>query len=183
MPKPSGLDAMLVAASLPEKTVELCLRGDLVARIEDLERDLRTALTNQHTMADRAKSRKVAEQIEAVRTEMHDSAVVFRFRGLNRRAWVDLLAEHEPRKDNAEDAEWGYNTDTFFPALLRACLIDPEVDEEQWERLESVMTAKQFDELVDVALTVSRRSVDIPFSFASVVAIQNFDGNSKPQSA
>lgn len=178
-----GLSDLLEQASLPEKTVEVCLRGDLVAQVEDLERDLRDLRTNTQTLADRGKARQLAEQIEQVRAEMQNSSVVFRLRGLNRKQWADLLAAHPPRRNDETDKALGYNTETFFPALIRTCLVEPSVDDEQWERLDALLSSAQFDALVDAALAVSRRKVDVPFSFAASATLANSGETSKPQSA
>lgn len=180
--KPS-LDDLLASAALPEKTVEVYLAGRVVAEIEEAERELRDQRANAQTMADRGRTRQIAERIEALRAEMQSSALVVRLRGLNRKAWAALLAEHPPRRDQDVDKQLGYNVDTFFPALIRACIIDPVLDDAQWEQLDAVLSSSQYDALADAALAVSRRKVDVPFSFAASATLQNSDETSKPQSA
>lgn len=182
MPKKAaqtGLAALLDSAALPEKTVEVCLRGDLVAQVEDAERELRDVRTNAQTMADRGAARVLAERIQALREEMQSSSVVFRLRGLTRQGWTALLTEHPPRPGEQTDKTLGYNTDTFFPALIRACLVEPELNDEQWEQLDAVMSAAQFDDLADAALAASRRKVDIPFSFAASATLSTSGETSK----
>jgi hypothetical protein len=168
----------------------VCLRGDLVAQFEDLERDLRDARTDTQTMADQGRARQLAEQIEAVRQEMQQSAIVFRLRALNRKAWAKLLTEHPPRKKGTApdeavegDQSLGYNVETFFPALIRQCLIEPEVDDAQWERLDSLLSTRQYDDLAEAAIAVCRRKVDVPFSFAASAMTANYGGDSEQQSA
>jgi len=185
-----GLDQMLSTAALPERTVEVCLRGDLVAQVEDLERELRDLRTNTVTMADRGRARGLAEQIETLRVEMQSSVVVFRLRGLNRKAWAGLLGLHPPRndpgtskKDQDTDKALGYNVETFFPALIRACLVEPAMSDEQWKRLEELLTSKQYDDLIDAALAVTRRKVDVPFSFASSAMLATSGETSRQPSA
>lgn len=177
-----SLDDLLNSAALPEKTVEVCLRGDLTAEVEDLERQMRDVRTNAQTMAERGTVSALAQRIEELRREMQSSAVVFRLRGLNRAGWTALLRAHPPRKDDKVDAAMGYNVETFFSALIRACLLEPEVTDEQWERLEALLSSKQYDDLADAALTVSRRKVDVPFSFAASATLRTSDETSKPQS-
>jgi len=183
MSDPTAFEDLLQAAALPEKTVELCLRPDLVAEVEDLERELRDLRTSTVTMSDRGKLRRVAEQIEARRADMQQASVVFRLRGLNRRDWAALIAAHPGRKDSDVDRKLGYNTESFFPAIIRASIIEPLLSDEQWERLDAVLPSSQFDALLDAALAVSRRKVDVPFSLAASATLQSSGETSSPQSA
>jgi hypothetical protein len=60
-------------AKLPRLTVPICLRGDLVAEIELLDRELVAAGSSPSTgMEDGARLRELAERIEALRTEMRE---------------------------------------------------------------------------------------------------------------
>jgi hypothetical protein len=44
-----------------------------------------------------------------------------------------LLDEHPPRKKNSADNVVGYNRETFRAALMRLCLVEPELTEAQFE--------------------------------------------------
>lgn len=178
----TDLSALLSSAALPEKTVELCLRGDLVAQVEDLERQFRDLKTSSQMMSDAGKKRQLAEQIEALRIDMQQSSAVFRLRGLTRRGWQELLAAHPKRDGEDRDQLLGANADTFWTALVRACIIDPAIDAEQWEQLDAVLSSAQFQDLADAAMAVSRRKVDVPFSFASSATLASAE-TSKPPSA
>lgn len=173
----TDLSALLDSAALPERTVEVCLRGDLQAEVEELSRELQQARAT--TLADRGEMRKLAEQIEKTREAMLDSTVVFRLRGLNRAAYSSLMVGHPPRDGNDGDATVGYNADAFFPALIRACMVEPDLTDEQWDRLVEVLSSGQFDALADAALAVCRRKVDVPFSFAASATLLASDETSK----
>lgn len=174
------LSALLDQAALPEKTVEICLRGDLVAEVEDLERQLRDLRTNTQTMADRGEARRLAEKIEAVRGDMQAASVVFLLRGLNRHGWRTLMAAHPPRDGEQADQTVGYNIDEFWPALVRACIVTPEIDDAQWQQLDEVLSSAQFDQLADAAMAVCRRKVDVPFSFASSATLAPDETSKQP---
>lgn len=167
------INALLGAASLPERKVPVCLRGDLQAEIDELERQLREQYQNPQTMADRGDRRRLAEQIETVREQMRSSIITFRLRGLNRRRYSDLLAAHPPRRDNDEDKALGYNSDSFWPALIRACLVEPNLSDEQWERLDDQLSSAQFDLLLNAAHNLCRRPVDVPFSSAASATLSS----------
>lgn len=162
----------LKAAKFPEKTVDICLRGDLQSEWEDLHRqlaDVETAAAKDKRLNGDKRAREIAEQITAVQDQMHADTLVFRLRGLPKKQWDKLLKEHPPRKDNTEDAQLGYNVDTFMAALIRTCTYSPDdLDDEGWaELLEDVATEWQFAQLQDAALAVNVRKINVPNSFAA----------------
>ena len=61
----------------------------------------------------------------------------------------------------------GVNADTFYEAIIRACVVDPQMSDEQWHALCAALTDRQFDELAQAAWDLNRREVDIPFSRAA----------------
>jgi hypothetical protein len=141
------LAAALASARRPELTVALCLRGDLIAQIQDLERQLDGATKNK--------------KVQSLQKEMQDATVVLRLRGLSNPEWHKLVAEHEPRDGNSGDKAFGFNVETFFPALIKACLQD-RVSDEQWTQLQDTLSSGQFEELSNAAVAVSRRKVNVP---------------------
>jgi predicted phage tail protein len=162
----TDLDTALAGAKRPERTVPLCLRGDLQAEFEDLERQLQVEQERPgDSLAGNPAVRQIAEQIEGLRQQMQDSTVVVRLRGLGNAEWNALVRSHEPRDGNETDNSLGYNVETFFPALVKACLVD--VTDAQWDRLYEAITSGQFENLNDAALAVSRRKVDVPKSFVA----------------
>lgn len=172
--KPANIKDMLKAAKLPEKQVPICLRGDLQAEFEDAERRLTDAENNTGDSLAGNGARAVAEQIEALRQQMQEHTVPFRLRALPRPAWKDLLAAHPPRKgdDGAVDERdkyVGVNLDTFFEALVRSAVVEPQMDDEDWAMLfGEALTDRQFDLLSDAAWGLNRREVDVPFSRAAL---------------
>ena len=168
MSKPD-IAALLAEARRPERTVELCLRGDLQARLEDLERELGAAHESESgVLADGAEAYRIAGQIQVLREQMKDSTAVFRLRAMTRKAWAELVAAHPPARDDEIEQALGYHPDSFFPALIRASAVDPELTAEQWDRLiDDTLTSRQYDDLIDTTLALNRRPIDVPFSPAA----------------
>ena len=159
--------ALLAGAALPETTVPVCLRGDLAAEHEELDRKLEKLLEKKNPkMADdgRIAAKLRIEELEA---QMQESTYDFRLRALSRTAWHALLAEHQPRPGEDADKNIGVNTATFFASMIRACLVKPELTEEQWAQLLEKITDRQFDSLSDAAWRLNRRDVAVPFSAAA----------------
>jgi hypothetical protein len=162
---------MLAEAKLPEATVMICLRGDLAADHEALERQLEQAeKTGAESLAGSGAG-ELADRILALEDEMREHTYEFRLRALPRPKWRALVAEHPPRKDAdggvVDTDRIGVNAETFYDAIIRACLVDPELTDEEFEQLAEALTDRQYDELSDAAWGLNRREVDIPFSHAA----------------
>lgn len=171
---------MLAEAQLPEKVVQICLRGDLAADFEQLENDLSDAqkvAEQVNSLSGGETAAQIAEQMEALRIEMQEHTYPFRCRALPKRAFRALVADHPPRsvagtgdevKVHDDDRGFGVNVTTFFDALIRACVVDPELDAADWKLLlDEKLTDNQFDTLAVTCWYVNRSDVDIPFSYAA----------------
>jgi len=169
-----SVKALIREARLPERTVSVCLNAALVAEIEQAERDLADAQQRaSDTLAGDPRVREIAERIEALRQRMRDHTVDFRLRAMPRPQWRALIDDHPPRKADdgsvdERDKYIGVNVDDFFPALIRASVVEPELDDEDWSLLlDEKLTDRQFDALSDAAWGLNRREVDVPFSPAA----------------
>lgn len=164
--------SILAAARRAEKTVELCLRGDLVAEVEDLERQLRDASAPTDRLIGNAEGRKIARQIEDLQREMRDHTIVLRLRALSRREFQQFVAEHPPRKGNEEDERAGVNVETYFDDLIKVCTVEPELTDEQWETLFDAVNTRQWNDLRSAAIDLNTDRVSVPFSAAASLLIR-----------
>lgn len=150
----------LAQAKRPEKVVQICLRGDLRAEFERADAELqqveRTAL-GAPSLADGGRRRELVDRIESLRQQMLAESVEFTLRAVSRGAWVQLVAAHHK-------PEGGVDSATFLPVVLRACLVDPELTEEQWAILDDTLTSAQYEVLSEAAWALNRGDVDVPFS-------------------
>lgn len=158
--------ALLASARLAERSVDLCLRGDLVAQAQELQRQLidAEALEKVHGSIDGGPTVPLAQAIEVLREEMKDHTLTVRLRAVPRRQWTALLAQHPPREGNDRDARLGLNEETFFDAAIRACVYEPELDEQDWAGLDAALNDGQWQTLANAAWAVNARDVDVPFS-------------------
>jgi hypothetical protein len=195
--------AMLAEAKLPEKSVPICLRGDLVADHEAAERDLEVA---QKKPADSLAGNgvgEIVERIEALEAEMREHTYDFRLRALPKPKFRAIVAAHPPRRDEdgsvvEQDRYIMANYDELLPALVRACTVDPELAPEDWRFLEvgddeetrarltaegredeireAALNDRQWGDLYDAAWFVNRGEVDVPFSRAASLVKRNSSG-------
>lgn len=164
---------MLAEAKLPERTVEICLRADLVAEHEEVDRELEQAQKTPGDSLAGNGSGALIERLDALEAEMRGSSYTFVLRAVKRPEWRALINGHPPRKGddgepNKADVQWGFNLETFYPAIVRACLVDPELTDEQFtELVDEKLTDSQFSELATAAFRLNAGAIDIPFSLAA----------------
>ncbi|ETK36124.1 hypothetical protein [Microbispora sp. ATCC PTA-5024] len=159
-------DEIKAKAKLPTKAVPLCLRGDLQAEYEGLERDLQLLKDRQKrggTLSGTSDElRALEEKMAVLREEMQDSTQTFTMRALSKKQFSDLKAAKPPREEDKADG-LDYNGETFPVALVAACLVDPALTVPQVEELvDTVFTQGQWDLLFWQGLLLNRGTVDIP---------------------
>lgn len=167
--------AILAGAKLPERTVDLCLRGDLVAEVERLDAELARLQKQPGTSLAGNGSAALVEQIEALQEQMREHTYPVRLRALPRQAWRELREAHPPRMDAdgdpvLEDRMSGVDRTSFFEPLVRASIVDPELTDEQWAALDGAITDRQFEDLTAAAWELNQGAVSIPFSRAALRA-------------
>lgn len=197
----SDFASKMAGAQAPGRTVEICLRGDLVAELEDLERQAEQARTKHVPSKEDATVAQLVEQIRALQEQMRDATEVFRLRALSPRRYRALREQHPPRRDAAGepdrgDASLGFNRDTFLHALIPLCTVSPELTGEQWRQLlgdsetvaaeleaagkadeivDGLLTYSQFLELANVCWMLNEGDVSVPFSPAVLLTSRNSD--------
>ncbi len=162
--KPSLKDR-LAAAKPAERSVDVCLRGDLRAEHDRLERELSRVRSGvARTLGDRAEEAGLAEQIERLQEQMADEMLTITVRALSRPDWRKLVEQHPPRPDVEGDRILGANFQGLMEEAAPLCVVDPDLDEEDWERLNAVLSSGDFDRLFTAVWEVNREGGDVPKS-------------------
>lgn len=181
--QPQDFKAKLAKASLPERSVDLCLNGALRADYDQLQTELvQMTADGSGRLGGNPQARAVAEQMQALRDEMADSEVTVTLRALPNARWMQLVTDHAPRKDNTGDATVGYNQATFYPALIRESFVDPVLDDDEFTQLLDALNSHQFDELANAAWALNRGDVRVPFSALASETLRNSGETSQQQS-
>lgn len=76
------------------------------------------------------KRRERVVQIQTVDDDGDDLTLEMRFRAISSRAYDKLVAEHVPTAKQREQGAL-YNPDTFAPALISACSLEPKLSVEE----------------------------------------------------
>jgi hypothetical protein len=147
---------------LDEDWVEICLRPDLVAELEELYSELLDAETQDAQRPARNTGVApsdwtivLAQQVEAARYLIEESAVRFVFRGLPKDKFRALCDEHPPRPNDATDAYVGYDRVSLGDALVRASLLEPVFDAESWPDLVKVIAVGEWNRMRQYAEKVN----------------------------
>jgi hypothetical protein len=175
-----NIDELLAAARLAEQQVPVCLRPDLLAAYTDAEAALEAAEKAHKTSGslDAGEKLAAAAAVEELRDQMLAASVRFTVRALPRRRWSALYAEHPPREADDGDTRVGFNRDTFYDALVRECVVEPQLSDEQWAALDAALSTAQYAALKTAAWLVNNADVDVPFLLAASRAPTSIDPGS-----
>jgi hypothetical protein len=68
---------------------------------------------------------------QAIKGTMEENAIVFKFRSIGRKQFEDLVLQHQPTKEQQDDAKKSnsgplqWNTESFPPVLMAVSMIEP----------------------------------------------------------
>lgn len=150
--------------SRPERTVDICLDPATYAEWEAAEQELVQAKQRTTYVNGDPAVPALAQKVADLESEMADSTVSFRFRALSRRDWADLVAKHPPQQDNPVDKMFGYAVEEALYQAAKLCLVDPELDEDDWRALDDNLSAGQWELVKNTVLAVNAGKVEVPFS-------------------
>lgn len=90
--------------------------------------------------------------------------VTLKYQAIGMRAYDKLVAKHPPNNDQRAEGS-SFNIDTFAPALIAACSMEPEItpaeakeiwDSEDWSRGDVMVLFRN-------AVELNNRGLDVPF--------------------
>lgn len=172
-----------IKPQLPETTVKVCLRPDLIDAHNQANERLQSARksgSKSGRLASKTtdEERELAKRVRDIEDQLADATVEFRFRGMSPRTWQELLDEHPPRQDNQLDLMYGANRASHPRAAVRASIIEPEWDDDSWSELLDIVNSGQWEELTAAMRQVNRGVVDdAPFSELASLILTKDDGD------
>jgi hypothetical protein len=91
--------------------------------------------------------------------------VTLKYQAIGMRAYDKLVAKHPPKPDQRAEGS-SFDIDSFAPALISACSVEPEIspahakeiwDSDDWSRGDVMVLFRQ-------AVELNNRGLDVPFS-------------------
>jgi hypothetical protein len=157
----ASIEEILAQATPRERTVMVCIRGDLAGEAERLQDELSRVSSDwePEDLTDVHPGRELAVQLKALREQIKAAEVPFKLRYIGDKAYSDLMAAHP-----AKDDDQAFNSETFPRALIAASCVDPVMTEEQVVELFEVINEGEIKKLFDAAWDVHNSSEMVPFS-------------------
>lgn len=157
-----------------EKQVDILLEPLLKAKVEEKTREVEQ-LTRAEQRGRKDLSQKSAikaqEELDAIMDEVRSESVTFLFRDIGRKKLDTLIAAHRPTeemktqwKDEGNAGSLAYNLETFPPALIAACCVDPEMSLEDAQAICEEWGGGDIEALFYGALASCREQTSIPLS-------------------
>jgi hypothetical protein len=176
----SSIKERLAAAKLPERSLQVCLRGDLAAEFDDLERQLKDARQDgTRRLAAKSESAEIVEKMAALQDQMRAELVTLRIRALPRSEWQALVRQHPPRDGEEADKILGANLTALMEEAIPRCVVEPEMDTDDWATFNDVLSSGDYDRLLNVVFDVNRSGADIPKSRLASLVMTESDAGSR----
>ncbi|MCD2461978.1 hypothetical protein MBT42_00195 [Streptomyces sp. MBT42] len=172
---PGSIEDILKRATPRERTVKVCIRGDLAGRVQSLTEEL-AKVSKEWEPSDITEvhpARQIAADLKAARDEAQAAEVPFTVRYIGDRAYSDLLAAHP-----SDDENELFKLETFTPALIAASCADPVMTLAQTKELFEVINEGEIKKLFDAAWDVHHSSDVVPFSLAASAFLAVLGGES-----
>ncbi|MEV8046380.1 hypothetical protein AB0P02_21405 [Streptomyces griseoluteus] len=171
----ASIEDILKEATPRERTVRVCMRGDLAGEAERLSEELSRVAEDWEPsdLTEAHPGRELAAKLKAVRAEARESEVPFTLRYIGDKAYSDLLAKHP-----GEEEGQLFHPTTFPRALVVASCVDPVMDSEQAAKLFEVLNQGEIQKLVTAAWDVHTSSDLVPFSLAASALLAGLGGES-----
>jgi hypothetical protein len=166
---------ILAQAKPAQRSIFMHLRGDLLARRDELDAEVeeaarleRLAVRNAEgnpelALGESSPTDQLVAELRDVMDELRASRVRFTFEALPRSKWDALRKEHE-------QADGKTNLDTMAVPLVAATLVHPAATEDEITQLYEKFNHLQRQQMFDAAWEVNTGAVDIPFSLAGSAA-------------
>lgn len=161
MSKPSFADVMASQKNGRKRTkIQVCFSPDLESEYRALEVDLEDAYETEQRQRDpetgvtrgrrlgeaNLKSREIAQKMSDLVDDNPATFYDLEFEQARRHDWLGLRTQHPPRDGVPADAG-AFNSETFGPAAIRLCLVDPEPTDATMAYLDEVLSTGEWERL------------------------------------
>jgi hypothetical protein len=155
----TGLTAadLIGRAQLPTADAELCLDPSLIMQWRDRHAEWERAGDKAESMGKRSPKAELADQLRALDEQLKAATVKVKVRAISASAWGILRAQHPGETPGT------INVDSFCPAALAACAIEPTFTVEEANGLMDHLSDGQRDLLMGPIFVTNERQLSVPF--------------------
>lgn len=174
------IEEILKRRSPPTVSIRLPLDQKLMDSFKHLEREAGKTQVAAERTNDREvhlRAQELNRQLESMREQIEDSRATFVFQGIGRLEYNELLEQHPPRPEDKEGG-FEFNPETFGPAIIAACAVEPELTLEQVEHIWRDWTDAECVKLFNAAYESNKVVRDVPFTVAGIATTRPSGPNS-----
>lgn len=143
------------------RSVQVCVRGDLRERFDDLDaqlRDMYESRVGEPSLGEAGELRALAEQVEAARAEIREHMRTFVFQSIGPN-WQKMVAEHAD--DQGQIADFA----AFVREAVSKCSVRPKIEPDKVQPLFDVLSQGDIDALYSAANRANRETTaEVPKS-------------------
>jgi hypothetical protein len=162
----TSFDDVLKLASLPTRVLPLCLAGEILEEIDELERALEAAPPPSN-LGDSTR-REIAEAITAAQERMmRESTVEFHLRAMPTREWTAFVVRRPDRGEKEDPDAYQARVFPWYAELVSRTVTDPAMSIEQVGQLCDVLHGGAWNELAGACFGLNADKVNIPNSAAA----------------
>lgn len=177
------MDDFLKARQLPQGSVSLCMRPDVLAEIAELERQIETlqnsddaddprmAVRTTETAAD------LADRIRALEAEAAEYTMDLRITGVSRLRW-NKAKDAATSKDDEGTEKLDLNG--LMEGLFAESLVSPEMTEGQRTDFLNGLTEGQWEKVIQTMWDLNRGGASVPKSMRASLALRTKSGKPEP---
>lgn len=165
------IEELLAEATPQEEALPLCLRGDLRAQWEELDRDFAAASRQAVSLGEPSPAKVIAQRMQELRGEIEAATVQFRLRAVPPRQWSAFRDTRPLKGDDQSDEDWENVWHGWICQVVALSCVDPVMTPEQADRLSAKLSNRQWVDLTNTAWRLNEERERVPFSAAASVLI------------
>lgn len=154
------IDAFLDGYEAPVEEVPICGKPGLIAEHARIEAEI-IGFRTEGSLA--GPPRDLVDRLEEIERQVEESVLVWRLRALPFGAWADLQLEHPPTDEQRRGGH-AANPDSFEPAALAACAVEPTVTVAQADRMRATLAPTEWVALMGAVRRLHQERTAAPKS-------------------
>lgn len=176
-----SLDEILNGRKLPQKSIPICMRLDIMADIEELERAIQAAQGNAvddvRMTGTESDVESLTEKIRELEAIGRQYTVDLRIQALDRKEWAAQVAEASTEDDDG-NSKLNLSDLTANVLALPGVILAPEMTADQRDRFLAGLSDGQWETVMQGTFNLNRRTVTVGKSLTASLATPS--KNAKP---